>query len=67
MFFASFIFIFLENESTSDDSMMSSDKSLGKITDTRENLRHFKKDDKFQKKVHPTRVHSFHRNSTRFE
>ncbi|XP_060875036.1 uncharacterized protein LOC132948541 isoform X2 [Metopolophium dirhodum] len=45
-----------DNESTSDDSMLSNDKTQGKYLNTH---------DKSQKKGHQTRVHSSHRNSSR--
>ncbi|XP_008188897.1 uncharacterized protein PFB0315w isoform X2 [Acyrthosiphon pisum] len=45
-----------DNESASDDSMLSNDKTQGKYSNTH---------DKSQKKGHQTRVHSSHRNSSR--
>lgn len=51
-------FLFLDNESTSDDSMFSNDKTQGKYSNTH---------DKSQKKGHQTRVHSSHRNLSRLE
>jgi len=51
-------FLFLDNESTSDDSMLSNDKTQGKYSNIQ---------DKFQKKGHQTKVHSSHRSLSRFE
>ncbi|KAL4090038.1 hypothetical protein QTP88_024944 [Uroleucon formosanum] len=45
-----------DNESTSDDSMLSNDKTQGKYSNT---------NDKSQKKGHQTRVYSSHRNLSR--
>lgn len=58
VFIEQFLFIFLDNESTSDDSIMSNDKTQGKYSNTR---------DRSQNKGYLSRVHSSHHNSSRLE
>jgi len=50
--------LFLENESTSDDLIISNNKIETKYANINENLRNLKKDDKYQKKGHVTRDYS---------
>jgi len=50
--------LFLENESTSDDLIISNNKIETKYANINENIRNLKKDDKYKKKGDLTRDYS---------
>lgn len=60
-------FLFLENENTLDDSIMSNDKTQGKYSDIHDDLGYPTKGDKYKKKNLQSRVYSSRHNSSRFK
>lgn len=58
------IFFFLENENTSDDSVISNDKNHGKYSDIYDGLGYPIKDDKYKKKNYQIRAYSSRYNNS---